>query len=581
MLKLLKNMRPKEIIMSIICIIFILGQIYFDLLLPDYMSELTTLINTVGSEINDIVLVGFKMIGCTLISAVLAILCGFLSSKIASGFSYEIRKKLFHHINDISKQEMQDFSIPSLITRTTNDISQIQMLVSMGLQMLIKSPVMAIWAIIKILNKSWELSIVTMAYVVVLCAFILIIMSICLPRFRLVQKFTDKINKVTRENLQGINVVHAFNAEDYQNNKFDDANKKMNSLQLKNQKLFACMQPSMSLCMNSLSLVIYWLGATLINNMSSASDRLVMFSNVVVFSTYATYVIMSFMMLIMIFMMLPSAQVSAERINEVLAKQTSIKEGSVIEGTSKGTIKFNNVYFSYPKTKENELVNINFEVNQGETLAIIGPTGSGKTTLVNLISRLYDVTSGEVLIDGLNIKDYEFSSLYHKIGYISQKAMLFSGSVEDNVFFGEEKNKDILNEALEISQASEFVNKLDDKENYQVAQLGRNLSGGQKQRLSIARAIARHPEILIFDDSFSALDYKTDALLREELKNKLKDTTKVIVAQRVSTIRHADKIIVLNNGEIVGIGRHEELMKNCSLYQEIAHSQLSNTELEG
>ncbi len=581
MFKLLKNMRPKEIIMSIICIIFILGQIYFDLLLPDYMSELTTLINTVGSEINDIVLVGFKMIGCTLISAVLAILCGFLSSKIASGFSYEIRKKLFHHINDISKQEMQDFSIPSLITRTTNDISQIQMLVSMGLQMLIKSPVMAIWAIIKILNKSWELSIVTMAYVVVLCAFILIIMSICLPRFRLVQKFTDKINKVTRENLQGINVVHAFNAEDYQNNKFDDANKKMNSLQLKNQKLFACMQPSMSLCMNSLSLVIYWLGATLINNMSSTSDRLVMFSNVVVFSTYATYVIMSFMMLIMIFMILPSAQVSAERINEVLAKQTSIKEGSVIEGTSKGTIKFNNVYFSYPKTKEDELVNINFEVNQGETLAIIGPTGSGKTTLVNLISRLYDVTSGEVLIDGLNIKDYEFSSLYHKIGYISQKAMLFSGSVEDNVFFGEEKNKDILNEALEISQASEFVNKLDDKENYRVAQLGRNLSGGQKQRLSIARAIARHPEILIFDDSFSALDYKTDALLREELKNKLKDTTKVIVAQRVSTIRHADKIIVLNNGEIVGIGRHEELMKNCSLYQEIAHSQLSNTELEG
>lgn len=581
MFKLLKNMRPKEIIMSIICIIFILGQIYFDLLLPDYMSELTTLINTVGSEINDIVLVGFKMIGCTLISAVLAILCGFLSSKIASGFSYEIRKKLFHHINDISKQEMQDFSIPSLITRTTNDISQIQMLVSMGLQMLIKSPVMAIWAIIKILNKSWELSIVTMAYVVVLCAFILIIMSICLPRFRLVQKFTDKINKVTRENLQGINVVHAFNAEDYQNNKFDDANKKMNSLQLKNQKLFACMQPSMSLCMNSLSLVIYWLGATLINNMSSTSDRLVMFSNVVVFSTYATYVIMSFMMLIMIFMILPSAQVSAERINEVLAKQTSIKEGSVIEGTSKGTIKFNNVYFSYPKTKEDELVNINFEVNQGETLAIIGPTGSGKTTLVNLISRLYDVTSGEVLIDGLNIKDYEFSSLYHKIGYISQKAMLFSGSVEDNVFFGEEKNKDILNEALEISQASEFVNKLDDKENYRVAQLGRNLSGGQKQRLSIARAIARHPEILIFDDSFSALDYKTDALLREELKNKLKDTTKVIVTQRVSTIRHADKIIVLNNGEIVGIGRHEELMKNCSLYQEIAHSQLSNTELEG
>ncbi len=584
MIKLLKNMRPKEIIMSIICVIFVLGQIYFDLSLPDYMTELTTLLKTPNTDVSALMNVGLKMILCTLCSAVLAISCGFLSSKVASGFSYELRRRLFHNVIDLSKQDMQNFSIPSLITRTTNDITQIQMIVSMGLQMIIKAPVMAIWAVIKILNKSWELSVVTLGFVVVICISVFLIMSTCLPRFRKVQKLTDKINKVTRENLTGISVVHAFNAEDYQNEKFEEANKEMNDLQLKNQKLFALMQPMMSLSMNGLSLVIYWLGAILINNIAieNVADRLTMFSNVIVFSTYATYVVMSFMMLVMIFMMLPQAQVSAERINEVLSTKTSIKEGLLTEGNKVGTVEFKNVNFRYPNSKEDELENINFKIEQGQTLAIIGATGSGKTTLISLISRFYDATSGEVLIDGENVKNYTFDSLYNKIGYVTQKAMLFSGTIEDNVFFGEsnqDKNEDNLANALEISQAKEFVDKLDDKENYKIAQLGRNVSGGQKQRISIARAIARKPEILIFDDSFSALDYKTDAKLREELNTKEKDTTKIIVAQRISTIRHADKIIVLDNGKMVGYDTHDNLMKNCSVYQEIAYSQLSKEEL--
>ena len=584
MIKLLKNMRPKEIIMSIICVIFVLGQIYFDLSLPDYMTELTTLLKTPNTDVSALMNVGLKMILCTLCSAVLAISCGFLSSKVASGFSYELRRRLFHNVIDLSKQDMQNFSIPSLITRTTNDITQIQMIVSMGLQMIIKAPVMAIWAVIKILNKSWELSVVTLGFVVVICISVFLIMSTCLPRFRKVQKLTDKINKVTRENLTGISVVHAFNAEEYQNEKFEKANKEMNDLQLKNQKLFALMQPMMSLSMNGLSLVIYWLGAILINNIAieNVADRLTMFSNVIVFSTYATYVVMSFMMLVMIFMMLPQAQVSAERINEVLSTKTSIKEGLLTEGNKVGTVEFKNVNFRYPNSKEDELENINFKIEQGQTLAIIGATGSGKTTLISLISRFYDATSGKVLIDGENVKNYTFDSLYNKIGYVTQKAMLFSGTIEDNVFFGEsnqDKNEDNLANALEISQAKEFVDKLDDKENYKIAQLGRNVSGGQKQRISIARAIARKPEILIFDDSFSALDYKTDAKLREELNTKEKDTTKIIVAQRISTIRHADKIIVLDNGKMVGYDTHDNLMKNCSVYQEIAYSQLSKEEL--
>lgn len=584
MIKLLKNMRPKEIIMSIICFIFVLGQIYFDLSLPDYMTELTKLLKTPNTEVSALINVGLKMILCTFCSAILAISCGFLSSKAASGFSYELRRKLFHNVIDLSKQDMQNFSIPSLITRTTNDITQIQMIVSMGLQIVIKAPIMAVWAIIKILNKSWELSVVTLGFVLVICITVFLIVSTCLPRFRKVQKLTDKINNVTRENLTGINVVHAFNAEDYQNEKFEKANKEMNTIQLKNQKLFALLQPIMSLSMNGLSLVIYWLGAILINKIAleNTAQRLTMFSNVIVFSTYATYVVMSFMMLIMIFMMLPQAQVSAERINEVLLTKSSVEEGLLTEGNKVGSVEFKNVNFRYPNSKEDELENINFKVEKGQTLAIIGATGSGKTTLISLISRFYDTTSGEVLVDGENVKNYTFESLYNKIGFVTQKAMLFSGTIEENVFFGEsnqDKNEDNLENALEISQAKEFVDKLDAKENYKIAQLGRNVSGGQKQRISIARAIARKPEILIFDDSFSALDYKTDAKLREALNNKEKDITKIIVAQRISTIRHADKIIVLDNGKMVGYDTHDNLMKNCSIYQEIAYSQLSKEEL--
>ena len=584
MIKLLKNMRPKEIIMSIICFIFVLGQIYFDLSLPDYMTELTKLLKTPNTEVSALINVGLKMILCTFCSAILAISCGFLSSKAASGFSYELRRKLFHNVIDLSKQDMQNFSVPSLITRTTNDITQIQMIVSMGLQIVIKAPIMAVWAIIKILNKSWELSVVTLGFVLVICITVFLIVSTCLPRFRKVQKLTDKINNVTRENLTGISVVHAFNAEDYQNEKFEKANKEMNTIQLKNQKLFALLQPIMSLSMNGLSLVIYWLGAILINKIAleNTAQRLTMFSNVIVFSTYATYVVMSFMMLIMIFMMLPQAQVSAERINEVLLTKSSVEEGLLTEGNKVGSVEFKNVNFRYPNSKEDELENINFKVEKGQTLAIIGATGSGKTTLISLISRFYDTTSGEVLVDGENVKNYTFESLYNKIGFVTQKAMLFSGTIEENVFFGEsnqDKNEDNLENALEISQAKEFVDKLDDKENYKIAQLGRNVSGGQKQRISIARAIARKPEILIFDDSFSALDYKTDAKLREALNNKEKDITKIIVAQRISTIRHADKIIVLDNGKMVGYDTHDNLMKNCSIYQEIAYSQLSKEEL--
>ena len=584
MLKLLKNMRRKEWLMALLCLLLVVGQVYFDLRLPDYMTELTTLIKTSGTT-GDIVVVGLKMLGCTAVSAVLAIGCGFLSAKTASGFSFTVREKLFHHVMDAGSEEMQDFSIPSLITRTTNDITQIQMIIAMGLQMLIKAPIMAVWAVIKILGKSWELSAVTAAFVVVLCTTVLVIMSSCLPRFRLVQKMTDKINRVARENLTGINVVHAFNAEEFQNEKFDGPSKEMMGLQMKNQKLFAVIQPVMGLGMNALALVIYWLGAALVNNiaLTDSAARLSMFSEVLVFSTYATYIVMSFMMLVMIFMLVPQAQVSAERINEVLDRQPAVREGTVSEGKETGTVEFKNVSFRYPHASEDELSNITFRVEKGQTLAIIGATGSGKTTLVSLIPRFYDATAGQVLVDGVDVKDYTFDALYDKLGYVTQKAVLFSGSIKDNVFFGESAVKEDdadLKSAIEISQAEEFIEKLPEGTEHHIAQMGRNVSGGQKQRLSIARALARKPEILVFDDSFSALDYRTDAKLREGLVKELPGTTKVIVAQRISTIRHADQILVLDRGEAVGIGTHEELMRSCSVYREIATSQLSAAELQ-
>ena len=584
MIKLLKKMGKREVLMAVLCTILVLGQVYFDLTLPDYMTDLTMMLNTAGSETSDILNVGLKMLGCTLASAALAIGCGYLSAKTASGFSYTVREKLFNHVMDMGSEEMQDFSIPSLITRTTNDITQIQMIISMGLQMIIKSPIMAVWAVIKILGKSWELSAVTAAFVVVICVFVLAVMATCIPRFRIVQKLTDKINRVARENLTGINVVHAFNAEKYQNDKFDVPSKDMMNTQLKNQRMFALMMPVMNIGMNGLTLAIYWLGAVLIQQiaLTAVQDRITFFSNVVVFSTYATYVVMSFMMLVMIFMMLPAAQVSAERINEVLERDVNIKEGSVGEGREQGTVEFKNVSFRYPHASEDELSNISFKIENGQTLAIIGATGSGKTTLISLIPRFYDATEGEVLVDGVNVKNYKFDTLYDKLGYVTQKAVLFAGSIRENVFFGESaapETDEELKNAIELSQAEEFVNKLPDGTEHMISQMGRNVSGGQKQRLSIARALSRKPEILVFDDSFSALDYKTDAKLREGLNEKLKDTTKIIVAQRISTIRHADKIIVLDRGEAVGMGTHDELMKNCDVYKEIALSQLSAAEL--
>ena len=583
MLKLIKNMRRKEKEMALLCLVFVVVQIYFDLRLPDYMTELTMLIKTSGTTA-DIAAVGLKMLGCTAASAVLAIACGFLAAKTASGFSFAVREKLFRHVMDIGSEEMQDFSIPSLITRTTNDITQIQMIIAMGLQMMIKAPIMAVWAIIKILGKSWELSAVTAAFVVVLFTTVLLIMGSCIPRFRLVQKMTDKINRVARENLTGINVVHAFNAEEFQNEKFDGPSRGMMDLQMKNQKLFALVQPSMSLGMNGLALAIYWVGAALVNNIAvtDMAARLTMFSEVLVFSTYATYIVMSFMMLAMIFMLLQQAQVSAERINEVLDRKASIREGSVQTGAETGTVEFRNVSFRYPHASGDALTNIDFKVNRGETLAIIGATGSGKTTLVQLIPRFYDATEGAVLIDGVNVKDYSFDALYDKLGYVTQKAVLFSGTVRDNVLFGESaagSDSENLESAIALSQAKEFVDKLPEGTDYEIEQLGRNVSGGQKQRLSIARALARKPEILVFDDSFSALDYRTDAKLREGLTRELHDVTKIIVAQRISTIRHAEKILVLDRGEIVGMGTHDELMQFCKVYREIATSQLSAAEL--
>lgn len=584
MTRLLKRMRRQEAMMALLCAVLVAAQVYFDLRLPDYMTQLTKLIKIPGSETADILNVGLQMLGCTLASALLAVACGFLAAKTASGFSFTVREKLFHQVMNVGSEEMHGFSVPSLITRTTNDITQIQMIVAMGLQMIIKAPIMAVWAVIKILGKSWELSAVTAGFVVVICSTVVAVMATCLPRFRLVQKMTDQINRVARENLTGINVVHAFNAEQYQNEKFDVPSKKMLHLQLKNQRLFALIQPMMGLGMNGLALAVYWVGAALVESISlgDPAARLTMFTNVLVFSSYATYVVMSFMMLVMIFMLFPQAQVSAERINEVLDTQAHIKEGKKTECPQTGTVEFRDVSFRYPNAAEDELEHISFKVEKGQTMAIIGATGSGKTTLVSLIPRFYDATQGEVLVDGVNVKELSFDALYDKLGYVTQKAVLFSGTVRDNIFFGrsaQPETEDTLSQALSLSQAAEFVGKYAEKAAHPIAQLGRNVSGGQKQRLSIARALARKPEILVFDDSFSALDYRTDAALREGLMKELPEATKIIVAQRISTIRHADCILVLDRGTAVGMGTHDELMKTCGVYREIAMSQLSAEEL--
>ncbi len=589
MWKIFRFMHRKDRRYALLCLLLVAVQVWVDLTMPDYMSDITRLIVTPGSAMTDVWIAGGKMLLCALGSAALSIIVGYFAAKLASDFSFTIREQVFHRVTDFGSEEIKRFSTASLITRTTNDVTQIQMLVAMGLQVMIKAPIMAIWAVLKIIGKSWQLSLVTAGAVVIIMTVILILMRLVLPRFRVVQKQVDDVNRVTRENLTGIRIVRAFNAEKYQEDKFETANQNLMATQLYISRHMAVLMPVISLVMSGLSLAIYWLGAALVNGIpvtspAAIADRVEMFSEVVVFSSYAMYVIMSFMMLIMIFMMLPRAQVSAARIEEVLAAVPRVGEGKGTEGTEKGSLSFRNVSFRYAGAAEDCLQDITFDAHPGETVAFIGATGSGKTTLVSLAARLFDATTGEILLDGKDIRDYTFEQLYSRIGYISQKAVLFSGRVEDNLTFGDAGHpitEEDWHTALDIAQAANFVENLPDGSRANVAQGGTNFSGGQKQRLAIARAIARKPEILIFDDSFSALDYRTDAALRKRLSTDLKGTTCLIVAQRIGTIRHADRIVVLDEGRVVGIGTHEDLMGHCDIYREIAVSQLSQSELEG
>ena len=584
MLKLLKNLTKKEWLFAIFCVILIVGQVWLELKIPDYMSEITVLVQTEGSKMEDIILNGGYMILCALGSLVFAVGAGYFAAYIASEFSRNTRKQIFDKVQNLDTEEVKNFQTSSLITRTTNDVTQIEMLIAMGLQLLVKAPITAVWAITKILNKGWQWSAVTGVAVLILLGVITVLMIIVIPRFKIVQKLIDKINGIARENLTGIRVVRAFNAEKYQEDKFDDANDKLTNLQLFNQKKFAIMMPVMYLIMYGLTLSIYFIGAGLIQN-SVLADKITLFGNMIVFSSYAMQVIMSFLMLAMIFMMIPRAGVSARRINEVLDTKQKIIPGTFDgETKEKGTVEFKNVSFKYPDADEYVLENISFKVNQGETIAFIGSTGSGKSTLINLVPRFYDATEGEVLIDGVNVKDYKPEALNNKLGYVPQKAVMFAGTVNYNISYGDNGKPEIsetkIKEAAEVAQASEFIEKMDDKYETHIAQGGTNVSGGQKQRLAIARAIARDPEIYIFDDSFSALDYKTDAVLRKELKNYTKNATSLIVAQRIGTIMNADKIVVLDSGKCVGMGTHKELLKTCEIYKEIALSQLSKEELE-
>ena len=585
MLRIFKNFRKQEVVLALFSVVFVVAQVWLELKLPDYMREITSLITTQDSAMHDILIAGGKMLLCAFGSLLVTVLVAVCASRIASNFSAIVRGKLFDKVQSFSMEEIGRFSTASLITRSTNDVTQVQMLIVMGLSIMLRAPIMAVMAILKIVDKSWQWTLSTGVAVVVLLIVVIICVSLCMPKFKRLQSLTDDINQVTRENLTGLNVVRAYNAEAYQEEKFEKVNKDLTDTHWFTSKTMAFMMPTIMMIMNGLSLAIYWIGAVLINDAQDMQEKFTLFSDMVVFSSYAMQVVMSFMMLVMIFIMLPRASVAAKRILEVLDTEPSIEDGTrdTFPVMKDGEVEFKDVSFKYPDAEEYVLEHISFSAKKGETIAFIGATGCGKSTAINLIPRFYDVTDGEVLVDGVNVKEYTQEALHNKIGYVSQKAILFSGTIADNVAYGENgkapATQDDIAMAVKVAQASEFVEKKDQGYDGYVAQGGSNFSGGQKQRLSIARAIARQPEILIFDDSFSALDYKTDRILREALRKECKDATKIIVAQRIGTIRDADKIIVLDDGQIAVMGTHDELMKNCEVYQEIAYSQLSKEEL--
>lgn len=585
MLRIFKNFRKQEVVLALFSVVFVVAQVWLELKLPDYMREITSLITTQDSAMHDILIAGGKMLLCAFGSLLVTVLVAVCASRIASNFSAIVRGKLFDKVQSFSMEEIGRFSTASLITRSTNDVTQVQMLIVMGLSIMLRAPIMAVMAILKIVDKSWQWTLSTGVAVVVLLIVVIICVSLCMPKFKRLQSLTDDINQVTRENLTGLNVVRAYNAEAYQEEKFEKVNKDLTDTHWFTSKTMAFMMPTIMMIMNGLSLAIYWIGAVLINDAQDMQEKFTLFSDMVVFSSYAMQVVMSFMMLVMIFIMLPRASVAAKRILEVLDTEPSIEDGTrdTFPVMKDGEVEFKDVSFKYLDAEEYVLEHISFSAKKGETIAFIGATGCGKSTAINLIPRFYDATEGEVFVDGVNVKEYTQEALHNKIGYVSQKAILFSGTIADNVAYGENgkapATQDDIAMAVKVAQASEFVEKKDQGYDGYVAQGGSNFSGGQKQRLSIARAIARQPEILIFDDSFSALDYKTDRILREALRKECKDATKIIVAQRIGTIRDADKIIVLDDGQIAGMGTHDELMKNCEVYQEIAYSQLSKEEL--
>ena len=582
MTKLFKNLKKEDWLLIVLSSIFIIFQVWLELKIPDYMSEITKLVQTSGAT-KDILKEGIFMLLCAFASLASSCVVGYIIANVGSKFSKNIREKLFIKVQEFGMEEIKKFQTSSLITRTTNDVTNVETMLTLGLQMMIKAPITAVWAIGKIINKNFEWTAITGGAVLILLIMVITLMLIVLPRFKIVQKLIDNINGLARENLKGIRVIRAFNAEETEENKFEKVNKKLTNTQLFNQKVMSIMSPMMYLIMNGVTLAIYFMGSILISK-ALLADKITLFSNMVVFSSYAMQVIMSFLMLAMIFIMYPRASISADRINEVLCTKTKIKNGKVRKSEETGTLEFKNVSFKYPDSDESVLENISFKANKGETIAIIGSTGSGKSTLVNLIPRFYDVTSGSILVDGIDVRDYDMNSLYDRLGYVPQKAVMFNGSIKYNVSYGKKSNYKItenkIKEAIEVAQAKEFVEKMPKKYDSNIAQGGTNVSGGQKQRLSIARAIARDPEIYIFDDTFSALDYKTDYILRKELKEYTKSATSIIVAQRIGTIKNSDKIIVLDKGKTVGIGTHKELLKKCKVYQEIAYSQLSKEELE-